>query len=252
MALKLVALVTLGMAAMLAGQPELLAQSGVAPLPPIGLPLPQIGLPLPRIGLPPPAPRGGAVVNRPAPTRRGPRSRRANRPPGYLVPAYSWPFLVGATTTFIDAATMTATTDYPGGATVAPALPVTGWVALDVDGGGDQQVYLDGYYVGTPLELGGQLELEAGPHVIEIRATGYHPLRIPINVAPGRSISYRGTLTMAAAAPGPETFVPAPAPLTPSAPMTGYIIPGCYVGNVPPTEVALPAGCDVSRVIRFN
>ena len=27
-----------------------------------------------------------------------------------------------------------------------------------------------------------------------------------------------------------------------------YLIPGCYMGNVPPQEVKLPAGCDASRV----
>jgi len=88
---KLVAFGTLGVIAVLAGPPALLAQSSVPPLPPIGLPLPQIGLPLPRIGLPPPSPQGGGVIN-PAPIHRPamsrtPHWRRGYRQPTYIVPA---------------------------------------------------------------------------------------------------------------------------------------------------------------------
>jgi PEGA domain len=244
MGLKLVAFVTLGVIALLAGQPVLLAQSGVAPLPPIGLPLPRIGLPLPRIGLPPLSPQGGGVPS-PAPKHRAPRSRSAHRTPTYIVPAYGWPL-------FYEVATTTATADYPGVLTTPSGPPVTGLLTVDVETGGDQQIYIDGYYVGTAVELGGQLELKAGPHVIEIRTAGYETLRVPIHIAAGRSITYRGSLKATSPPPTPDVTIPSPAPSAPAAPMTAYIIPGCYVGNVPPTEVTLPASCDVSQVIRIN
>jgi hypothetical protein len=45
---------------------------------------------------------------------------------------------------------------------------------------------------------------------------------------------------------------PAPPPFVPSGDRTVYVIPGCYVGNVPPTDVRLPPGCDVKKVTTFN
>ena len=50
---------------------------------------------------------------------------------------------------------------------------------------------------------------------------------------------------------GSDPF-PAAAPVTPPpavAPSTFYFIPGCYIGNVPPEKVELPANCDMSRLI---
>jgi len=259
---KLVAFGTLGVIAVLAGPPALLAQSSVPPLPPIGLPLPQIGLPLPRIGLPPPSPQGGGVIN-PAPIHRPPmsrtpHSRRGYRQPAYIVPAYGWPL-------FYDAST-TATAEYPGGpttpsaslATTASPPPAPGGLILEVEPGGDQQIYVDGYYIGTPVELAGRLELEAGPHVLEVTAAGYESLRVPVNLPAGRSITYRGSLQPIigksnSEPPKPDAPAPGPGPAAPpAAPMTGYVIPGCYVGNVHPSEVTLPATCDASQVIRIN
>jgi len=259
---KLVAFGTLGVIAVLAGPPALLAQSSVPPLPPIGLPLPQIGLPLPRIGLPPPSPQGSGVIN-PAPIHRPPMprtplSRRGYRQPTYIVPAYGWPM-------FYDAST-TATAAYPGGPTTpsgppvitASAPPANGRLILEVEPGGDQQVYVDGYYVGTPVELGGRLELEAGPHVLEVTAGGYETLRVPVNLAAGRSITYRGSLQPTTGKSNsqpatPDAAAPAAGPAAPpSAPMSGYVVPGCYVGNVHPSEVTLPPTCDASQVIRIN
>ena len=61
----------------------------------------------------------------------------------------------------------------------------------------DAEVYADGYYVGTANEFDGvfqQLNLEAGPHRIEIRAPGYEPLSFEVNVEPGRTITYRARM----------------------------------------------------------
>jgi hypothetical protein len=34
--------------------------------------------------------------------------------------------------------------------------------------------------------------------------------------------------------------------------MVGYIVPGCYIGNVPPQDAGLPASCDLSRTITIQ
>ena len=31
-----------------------------------------------------------------------------------------------------------------------------------------------------------------------------------------------------------------------------YVIPGCYMGNVSPKNVALPAGCDISKLTTIS
>jgi hypothetical protein len=60
----------------------------------------------------------------------------------------------------------------------------------------------------------------------------------------------------------PITVTPAPPPPTPDPPSTTpepvlpvsvgsktlYVIPGCYLGNVSPKNIALPAGCDISKL----
>jgi hypothetical protein len=48
------------------------------------------------------------------------------------------------------------------------------------------------------------------------------------------------------AGPIAQPALPAPAPTT------IYVVPGCYVGNVPPREVALPAGCDARNAVEFR
>lgn len=41
-------------------------------------------------------------------------------------------------------------------------------------------------------------------------------------------------------------------PYVPSGDRTVYVIPGCYVGNVPPARLNLPPHCDVKKVTTFN
>lgn len=62
------------------------------------------------------------------------------------------------------------------------------------------QVYVDGSYAGLVDEFSGyyhHLDLPAGPHVIEIFEPGYQPLTLEMVVSPGRTTTYRGTLTRA-------------------------------------------------------
>jgi hypothetical protein len=103
--------------------------------------------------------------------------------------------------------------------------PLKGRVRLEVEPAALLQIYVDGFYVGTPVDLNGELVLEAGPHSIDMRAPGYETFHLDVNVAPDRSITYRGSLKPASvASPGPTVQTrPDAAPRTP---MTIYVIPG--------------------------
>lgn len=60
------------------------------------------------------------------------------------------------------------------------------------------QVYADGRYVGVVDDFRGyyqHLQIGAGSHVIEIVAADYDPLIIRVTVSPGRTTTYRGSLT---------------------------------------------------------
>lgn len=59
------------------------------------------------------------------------------------------------------------------------------------------EVYVDGYYVGVVNEFDGvfqRLNLETGPHRIEVRAPGYEPLVFDVRIQPGETITYRRAL----------------------------------------------------------
>jgi hypothetical protein len=105
------------------------------------------------------------------------------------------------------------------------------------------QVYVDHRYVGMSYELNRELTLDAGPHRVEFRADDHTPVVLHVTIEAGRQISYQGALVRRDVEPDsePPALVPE---LTPA--MTVYFIPGCYLGNVPPTAARLPAGCDVS------
>jgi hypothetical protein len=242
MRMMVATIVMLGLPALAVAQPATPEAGGVAPLPPIGLPLPQIGLPHPPTGLPAaetPPTRGAA-------NRQAPRTRRPHRPGPSVVPVYVWPYLYDAPATIgpsgspNDSATRTA------------AQPLVGRLLLEVAASGEQQLYVDGYYAGTLDDFAAGVELEAGPHAVEIRGPGFEALRFSVNIAPGRTITYRGTLKATNPKPTPDASAASSPPVAPTTPMVGYIVPGCYIGNVPPQDAALPAGCDISRVITIK
>jgi hypothetical protein len=54
-----------------------------------------------------------------------------------------------------------------------------------------------------------------------------------------------------------EAIAPSPPrepepPYVPTGDRTLYVIPGCYVGNVPPNNLKLPASCDLSKLTTFT
>ena len=53
------------------------------------------------------------------------------------------------------------------------------------------------------------------------------------------------------AEPPPPPREPEP-PFVPAGDRTLYVIPGCYVGNVPPKDVKLPASCDLAKLTTFT
>jgi hypothetical protein len=222
----------------------------------IGLPLPQIGLPLPTIGLPLPSmglqPRTvpPSILNPPR-VDRGPRGGgrpdRRGRNGGAVflfVPAFGWPYVPD---------TLLPGTPVPS----PPSLPpmktvVTGRLHLDLQSGVDPQIYVDGYYVGMLSDLTGDLTLEAGAHTLELRQEGYETLHIDVQIPVEGAITYRATMKRLAAAPAAVAQLPpAQSNLPTPTPSTIYMIPGCYVGNVPPKDASLPAGCDASRAVAF-
>ncbi|MGE3957302.1 MAG: PEGA domain-containing protein [Vicinamibacterales bacterium] len=64
----------------------------------------------------------------------------------------------------------------------------------------DAEVYVDGYYAGVVDDFDGalqQVNLEPGPHNIEVRLEGFEPVTFDVNVTPGRTITYRSALRSA-------------------------------------------------------
>ena len=114
------------------------------------------------------------------------------------------------------------------------------------------QVFADGYYIGMPedfrFEHGGAV-LEPGPHRIDILARDYEPVSFDVNLTRGQSATFRHILTPILSPPQPAPDATA---LAEKQPVTFYLIPGCYMGNVPPKDANLPATCDIARVLSFQ
>ena len=117
------------------------------------------------------------------------------------------------------------------------------------------QIFADGYYIGIPedfrFEDGGAV-LEPGPHRIDVLARDYEPLSFDVNLARGQSATFRRTLTPITRGTKPAPDAAVNAPPAPKLPAMFYLIPGCYMGNVPPKEANLPATCDVARAVVFQ
>ena len=186
-----------------------------APLGPVGLPLPQIGL-QPQISIP-----------------------IDQRPSGHSGGAfYSWPMMVFYVPQPVVAAVAPEPARRPHDQAASERSVMPGRLVLDIVPA-SAQVFADGYYVGVPadfsLDRGGGV-VDAGSHHLDVSAPGYEPISVEIRVTEGQVVTYRATLK---ALPPP---IPAPA-------STFYLIPGCYMGNIPPKDARLPDSCDKNRAI---
>ena len=135
---------------------------------------------------------------------------------------------------------------------VEPPLPAR--LVLDVHPP-TAQVFADGYYIGMPEDLrfeDGGAVLEPGPHRIDILERDYEPVSFDVNLTRGQAATYRHMLTPIARAPRSAPDAAAKAPPAAKQPSTFYLIPGCYMGNVPPRDANLPATCDIARAVSFQ
>ena len=78
------------------------------------------------------------------------------------------------------------------------------------------------------------------------------PVSFEVNLARGQSATFRHILTPIMRAPQPAPDAAVRTPPTAKQPMTFYLIPGCYMGNVPPKEANLPATCDLARAVSYG
>lgn len=117
-----------------------------------------------------------------------------------------------------------------------------------------------------PWETGHQARRIAGgehqKHVIGPQVIYYLPYPVAVVAQPPQvivvqppAVTHVVTVEMAPREPReeppPAPSAPAP-PLVPAGDRTVYVIPGCYVGNVPPANLKLPAHCDVKKVTTFT
>jgi hypothetical protein len=177
--------------------------------------LPQNGLPLPQHGL-------------------RPWVRRAERGASLRNTVYfGWPMMV-----YYAPEPVAAVPAQPEPLLKPVEPPVLGRLVLDV-APATAQIFVDGYYVGVPEDFsagrGGGL-LAAGPHHLDISADGHEPVAVELMIAAAHAVTYRATL---------KGFPPPAA--VPST--TFYLIPGCYMGNIPPKDARLPPTCDQTRAV---
>ena len=123
----------------------------------------------------------------------------------------------------------------------APSAPANGMLRLSGTPTA-ALVFVDSYYVGTvgDIEDRRALELAAGPHRIEIRAPEYESVMFDVRIVSNETITYRAALT----ASRPSVAVR----VVPAGPSRMYVIPNCYLGNMPPRAGRLPPGCNIKRV----
>ena len=129
-----------------------------------------------------------------------------------------------------------------------------GSLMLQGDAPSGAQVYVDGHYAGLAAEFGvggGAMNLDAGPHRIELRAAGHETLAFSVMIEPNSVVRYRGEMQPLT----PKPVTPAAPPQAAAAPSAAavvakniYVIPNCYAGDKPPSIAMLPKGCDVKKL----
>ena len=120
-----------------------------------------------------------------------------------------------------------------------PPAVTWGTLRLEITPASGLEYYVDGVYFGSSSNLGTVLQMNAGPRRIEIRAAGYKPVVFDTRLVAGSETIFRVTMEPVAQQP----------PAQASGNRAMYIIPGCYMGNAPPTPGELRAGCDIKKLV---
>jgi hypothetical protein len=83
-----------------------------------------------------------------------------------------------------------------GGGSYVPHYQGAGSLRLKIKPA-DAKVYIDGYYVGMVDSFDGvfqKLNVDAGPHKVELRADGYQTTEFDVVVTPGDTVTYKGDM----------------------------------------------------------
>jgi PEGA domain-containing protein len=130
---------------------------------------------------------------------------------------------------------------YREAATAPDSTESLGRLFIDTEPG-TAQVVVDGRAVGSVADFRGVgMLLPEGVRHVDLRAPGYEDANFDIDILSSQPAVYRGDLTAVRRATGP-----AAAPIRRGSD-TFYVIPDCYLGNRPPSEVSLPPGCDLKK-----
>jgi hypothetical protein len=90
------------------------------------------------------------------------------------------------------------------------------------------------YYVPYAVEVP-----QAQPQVIVVQPAPVQIIKVEVPVPEPREEA-------------PVAKAPEPPPYVPTGDRTLYVIPGCYVGNVPPQNLKLAAHCDMKKLTTYN
>jgi hypothetical protein len=83
-----------------------------------------------------------------------------------------------------------------GGGSYVPHYQGAGSLRLKIKPA-EAKVYIDGYYVGMVDSFDGvfqKLNVDAGPHKVELRANGYQTTEFDVVVTPGDTVTYKGDM----------------------------------------------------------
>jgi hypothetical protein len=119
------------------------------------------------------------------------------------------------------------------------ASTIKGLLQFDITPATGLEYYIDGMHIGSSSTLGSEFEVNAGARQVEVRARGYHSATFDKRIEEGRVTVVRGALE-----PMPHMQAPAN-----GGKQVMYVIPGCYMGNSKPSPEALPAGCDIRKLV---
>jgi hypothetical protein len=104
------------------------------------------------------------------------------------------------------------------------------------------EVFVDGAFAGVVDDFGGRgaRQLPAGPHRVEIVARGFETVTFDVRVPENDTVTFTRDL---------ERFVERPTPEPVDVPHKAlYVVPRCYIGDRPPLQSDMPAGCRVEDV----